>query len=95
MPKIKIPIGKIVQFGFQQRFSPEYLEARELVEAGELGELKMMVSFWILGMAPRMTPPDSLPLPNIPEEERRIRTLSRRGCFANLIMISSYSPGTA
>jgi len=44
--------AKTIQFGFQQRFSPEYLKAHELVEAGELGEPRMMMSFWILGMAP-------------------------------------------
>jgi len=69
--------AKIIQFGFQQRFSPEYKKARELVEAGELGEPKIMISFWILGMAPRLTAPDSLPLPKIPEEERRIRLWTR------------------
>jgi myo-inositol 2-dehydrogenase/D-chiro-inositol 1-dehydrogenase len=69
--------AKIVQFGFQQRFSPEYRKARELVEAGELGEPKIMMSFWILGMAPRLTAPTALPLPNLPEEERRIRLWTR------------------
>jgi len=69
--------AKIVQFGFQQRFSPEYRKARELVEAGELGEPKIMMSFWILGMAPRLTAPASLPLPNVPEEELRIRLWTR------------------
>ncbi len=65
--------AKTIQFGFQQRFSPEYRQARELVEAGELGEPRMMISFWILGGVPRLTRPETLPLPNIPEEERRIR----------------------
>jgi len=69
--------AKTVQFGFQQRFSPEYRKAHELVEAGELGEPKMMMSFWILGMAPRLSAPPTLPLPNIPEEERRIRLWTR------------------
>ncbi len=69
--------AKTVQFGFQQRFSPEYRKAHELVEAGELGEPKMMMSFWILGMAPRLSAPATLPLPNIPEEERRIRLWTR------------------
>ena len=69
--------AKTVQFGFQQRFSPEYRKAHELVESGELGEPKMMLSFWILGMTPRLNPPASLPLPNLPEEERRIRLWTR------------------
>ena len=69
--------AKTIQFGFQQRFSPEYRQARELVEAGELGEPKMMISFWILGGVPRLTPPETLPLPDIPEEERRLRLWTR------------------
>jgi myo-inositol 2-dehydrogenase/D-chiro-inositol 1-dehydrogenase len=69
--------AKTIQFGFQQRFSPEYRKAHELVEAGDLGEPKMMISFWILGMAPRLTPPPTLPLPNVSEEERRIRLWTR------------------
>ena len=69
--------AKTIQFGFQQRFSPEYRKAHELVEAGELGEPKMMMSFWILGMAPRLDPPATLPLPNLTEEERRIRLWTR------------------
>lgn len=69
--------AKTVQFGFQQRFSPEYRKAHELVEAGELGEPKMMISFWILGGAPRLSAPATLPLPDLPEAERRIRLWTR------------------
>ena len=69
--------GKVIQFGFQQRFSPEYLKARELVAADRLGEPKMMMSFWILGMTPRLTPPVTPPFPNVSEEERRIRLWTR------------------
>jgi myo-inositol 2-dehydrogenase / D-chiro-inositol 1-dehydrogenase len=69
--------ARTIQFGFQQRFSPEYRKAHELVEAGELGEPKMMMSFWILGMAPRLTAPPAPPLPGIPDEERRIRLWTR------------------
>ena len=65
--------AKTVQFGFQQRFSPEYRAAHELVTSGEIGEPKILMSFWILGGTPRLTPPAGPPLPNIPEEERRIR----------------------
>jgi predicted dehydrogenase len=65
--------AKVVQFGFQQRFSPEYLAARALVEAGELGEPRMMFSYWVLGGAPRLTPPASPPYPNETDANRRIR----------------------
>lgn len=65
--------SKTIQFGFQQRFSPEYRAARELVSSGEIGEPKILMSFWILGGTPRVAAPTAPPLPNIPEEERRIR----------------------
>ena len=65
--------SRTIQFGFQQRFSPEYRKARSLVAAGELGELKMLMSFWLLGPEPQLDKPAGLPLPNISEEERRIR----------------------
>lgn len=41
--------SKTIQFGFQQRFSPEYLKAKEMVDGGKIGEMKMLMSFWILG----------------------------------------------
>ncbi|MGJ5817485.1 Gfo/Idh/MocA family protein [Paludibaculum fermentans] len=68
---------KVIQFGFQQRFSPEYLKARELVAAGRLGELKILMSFWILGMSPRLAPPAAQPYPELPEEMRRVRLWTR------------------
>ncbi len=40
---------KSVAFGFQQRFSPEYLAAERILRSGELGELTLMISFWIWG----------------------------------------------
>jgi predicted dehydrogenase len=69
--------AQTIQFGFQQRFSPEYRKAHDLTAAGELGELRIMMSFWILGTAPRLGAPATLPLPNVSEEERRIRLWTR------------------
>ncbi len=66
--------AQVIQFGFQQRFSPEYLAARALVEAGELGEPRMMFSYWVLGGSPRLTPPANIPYPNETEANRKIRT---------------------
>ncbi len=65
--------GKTIQFGFQQRFSPEYRKAHELVAAGALGEPRIMMSFWILGGVPNLNAPAGLPWPKLAEEERRIR----------------------
>jgi len=38
-----------IAFGFQQRFSPEYLAAERILRSGGLGELTLMISFWIWG----------------------------------------------
>ena len=54
------------KFGFQQRFSPEYLTAMDLVKSGRIGEIKMMMSYWILGGTPPKTAPESLP----PQDEK-------------------------
>jgi myo-inositol 2-dehydrogenase/D-chiro-inositol 1-dehydrogenase len=41
------PTRSIV-FGFQQRYSPQYLKAKSLVAEGRIGDLKLMSSYWIL-----------------------------------------------
>lgn len=45
----KADTRKTIQFGFQQRYSPEYLTARDYVRNGRIGEVKLMTSFWVLG----------------------------------------------
>jgi predicted dehydrogenase len=52
--------AKHVQFGFQQRYSPEYLAAERIILSGQLGELALMRSHWMVGgvsAKPRPTPP--------------------------------------
>jgi len=44
--------SKTIQFGFQQRFSPEYLKAMDIMKAGKIGSMKMMMTYWILGGPP-------------------------------------------
>jgi myo-inositol 2-dehydrogenase / D-chiro-inositol 1-dehydrogenase len=52
--------SKTIQFGFQQRYSPEYLTAEKILRDGRMGELTMMESFWVLGgLPPRGTPKTS------------------------------------
>ncbi len=60
--------SKTYQFGFQQRFSPEYLTAMDIMKTGKIGKLSMMQSFWILGG----TPPAGFKSP-YPAEEQKIR----------------------
>jgi myo-inositol 2-dehydrogenase / D-chiro-inositol 1-dehydrogenase len=60
--------SKVIQFGFQQRLSPEYLKAESLWRAGKIGEMKQMTSFWVLGG----TPPAAAPKP-VPADEESIR----------------------
>ncbi len=43
--------AKNIGFGFQQRYSPEYLAAENILRSGQLGELLLMRSNWILGGA--------------------------------------------
>ena len=60
--------GKTIQFGFQQRFSPEYRKALEILREGKIGPLSMMESYWVLGG----TPPAGFKSP-YPAEEQKIR----------------------
>ncbi len=55
-----------IAFGFQQRYSPEYLAAEKILRTGQLGELLLMRSNWILGGA-ALTPFRS---PYPPEEQK-------------------------
>lgn len=59
---------KTIQFGFQQRFSREYLRAKAMVETGAAGDMKVMMSYWILGG----TPPTGFQS-KYPEGEQKIR----------------------
>jgi myo-inositol 2-dehydrogenase / D-chiro-inositol 1-dehydrogenase len=55
--------SKTMQFGFQQRFSPEYLAAEKILRDGKIGPLSAMMSYWILGDRP----PASFQSPYPPE----------------------------
>lgn len=41
--------SQVIFFGFQQRLSPEYLAAERIIRAGELGDLLLMRSEWMVG----------------------------------------------
>jgi myo-inositol 2-dehydrogenase / D-chiro-inositol 1-dehydrogenase len=48
---------KHIQWGFQQRYGPEYLAAEKIVSSGQLGELLMMRSHWMVsGVTPTARP---------------------------------------
>ena len=53
--------SKRIQFGFQQRFSTEYRKAHEYLEAGRIGEMKLMMSYWVLGNLPPVAKPGAVP----------------------------------
>jgi predicted dehydrogenase len=40
---------KVCFFGFQQRWSPEYLEAEKLLREGKIGDLLLMRAEWMVG----------------------------------------------
>jgi myo-inositol 2-dehydrogenase/D-chiro-inositol 1-dehydrogenase len=60
--------SKTIQFGFQQRFSPEYLKAEAILREGKIGRLTLMMTYWVIGSQP-MTEFQS----PYPPEERKLR----------------------
>jgi predicted dehydrogenase len=47
--------SKVIQFGFQQRFAPQYLKAMESLRSGRIGDMKLMISYWVIGGVPPTT----------------------------------------
>ena len=47
--------SKTYQFGFQQRFAPQYLKSMESLKSGKIGEMKLMISNWVIGGMPPTT----------------------------------------
>jgi myo-inositol 2-dehydrogenase / D-chiro-inositol 1-dehydrogenase len=43
---------RVIQFGFQQRFAPQYLKAMDALRAGKIGDMKLMISYWVIGGLP-------------------------------------------
>jgi len=60
--------SKSIAFGFQQRWSPEYLKAEKILNDGKIGALTMMMSYWVLG-----DPPRPAFTSQYPPEEQKIR----------------------
>ena len=58
--------AKTMQFGFQQRFSPEYRAALKIMRSGKVGQLSMMESYWVLGGVP----PKGFKSPYPPEQDK-------------------------
>ncbi len=52
---------KHIQFGFQQRYSPEYLAAEQILHSAEFGQLALMRSHWMVGGASTRLRPESIP----------------------------------
>lgn len=63
--------AKRIQFGFQQRFSSQYLKARSYLTSGRIGDMKLMMSYWVLGYLPPTT--DSGQYKDLPREEQQLR----------------------
>ncbi len=60
--------SKTLAFGFQQRWSPEYLKAEKILRDGKIGKLTQMMSYWVLG-----NPPLESFKSTYPEEQQKIR----------------------
>ena len=65
--------SKTIQFGLQQRFSPEYLTAMEYAKSGKIGEIRMMMSYWVLGGTPPKPGPNPKTSPAARTDEEKIR----------------------
>lgn len=63
--------AKRIQFGFQQRFSAQYLKARGYLASGRIGEMKLMQSYWVLGYLPPAQ--DQGPYRDLPLAEQKLR----------------------
>jgi len=63
--------SKRIQFGFQQRFSSQYLKAHSYLTSGKIGEMKLMMSYWVLGYLPPTT--DARTYSDLPPEEQKLR----------------------
>jgi myo-inositol 2-dehydrogenase/D-chiro-inositol 1-dehydrogenase len=62
---------KRIQFGFQQRFSAQYLKAHGYFTSGKIGDVKLMMSYWVLGYLP---PTGDMGLyKDLPLEEQKLR----------------------
>lgn len=57
---------RTIQFGFQQRYSPEYLAAEKILREGKIGKLNVMMGYWELGGLP----PQTFKSPHPPEEQK-------------------------
>jgi predicted dehydrogenase len=66
---------KRIQFGFQQRFSAQYLKAHGYLMNGKIGEMKLMMSYWVLGYLPPVG--DSRQYADLPLEEQKLRRWSQ------------------
>ena len=66
--------SKRIQFGFQQRFSSQYLKSHSYLMSGKIGEMKLMMSYWVLGYLPPVT--DSGAYKDLPLEDQKIRRWS-------------------
>jgi len=63
---------KCTQFGFQQRYSAQYLKAHGYYKSGKIGEMKLMMSYWVLGYLPPAPPAPGRKAP-VETEEQKIR----------------------
>jgi predicted dehydrogenase len=63
--------SKRIQFGFQQRFSSQYRKAHSYLTGGKIGDMKLMMSYWVLGYLP---PVEDKPMyTDLPVEEQKVR----------------------
>ncbi|MCP5119808.1 MAG: Gfo/Idh/MocA family oxidoreductase [bacterium] len=72
-----------ISFGFQQRYGPGYHSAKQLIDSGELGKIRMAISYWIKGAITG----DEPPVPRPRTDQEKVRDWKRwRETFGDIIV---------
>lgn len=78
-----------IAFGFQQRYGPGYNKAKQLVDSGGIGPIRMAHSHWIKGEVPD----DAKPTPRPRNEEERVRQWSMWRDTSGDVVVETYCHG--
>jgi myo-inositol 2-dehydrogenase/D-chiro-inositol 1-dehydrogenase len=78
-----------IAFGFQQRYGPGYRKAKHLIDSGEVGSIRLAISYWIKSGVTGKEPPVQ---PAATREEKMRRWFDFRETFGDFI-VETYCHG--